>query len=193
MQKDSETISLKKIIVDYLYHWKVFLVAACISLVCAILYMVIYPQTYEFVARIKIQEDKNLGSGGSMGLGEAAGLMKSFGLGSISGGAVRRYFVCPACHKTVRYLYIVGKRLVCRRCAGANYAIQQMSRDDLAVERAKKIFAKLQVDISDMCPMDFMQYRSEIKRPKGMNPEEYCKLIRKRNWRTSSTRSAGST
>ena len=71
MQKDSETISLKKIIVDYLYHWKVFLVAACISLVCAILYMVIYPQTYEFVARIKIQEDKNLGSGGSMGLGEA--------------------------------------------------------------------------------------------------------------------------
>lgn len=49
MQKDSETISLKKIIVDYLYHWKVFLVAACISLVCAILYMVIYPQTYEFV------------------------------------------------------------------------------------------------------------------------------------------------
>lgn len=65
MQKDSETISLKKIIVDYLYHWKVFLVAACISLVCAILYMVIYPQTYEFVARIKIQEDKNLGSGGS--------------------------------------------------------------------------------------------------------------------------------
>lgn len=88
MQKDSETISLKKIIVDYLYHWKVFLVAACISLVCAILYMVLYPQTYEFVARIKIQEDKNLGSGGSMGLGEAAGLMKSFGLGSISGGAV---------------------------------------------------------------------------------------------------------
>ena len=63
MQKDSETISLKKIIVDYLYHWKVFLVAACISLVCAILYMVIYPQTYEFVARIKIQEDKNLGRG----------------------------------------------------------------------------------------------------------------------------------
>ena len=88
MQKDSETISLKKIIVDYLYHWKVFLVAACISLVCAILYMVLYPQTYEFVARIKIQEDKNLGSGGSMGLGEASGLMKSFGLGSISGGAV---------------------------------------------------------------------------------------------------------
>ena len=86
MQKDSETISLKKIIVDYLYHWKVFLVAACISLVCAILYMVLYPQTYEFVARIKIQEDKNLGSGGSMGLGEAAGLMKSFGLGSISAG-----------------------------------------------------------------------------------------------------------
>lgn len=108
-----------------------------------------------------------------------AELLSSIVIEKSSGATVRRYFVCPACHKTVRYLYIVGKRLVCRRCAGANYAIQQMSRDDLAVERAKKIFAKLQVDISDMCPMDFMQYRSEIKRPKGMNPEEYCKLIRK--------------
>lgn len=88
MQNDSETISLKKIIIDYLFHWKVFFVAACVSLVCAILYLVFYPKTYEFIARIKIQEDKNLGSGGSLGLGEAAGLMKSFGLGGVSGGAV---------------------------------------------------------------------------------------------------------
>ncbi len=39
------------------------------------------------MARIQIQEDKDLG-GGSFGLGEAAGLMKSFGLGSVSGGVV---------------------------------------------------------------------------------------------------------
>ena len=52
--------------------------------------MVLYPQTYEFVARIKIQEDKNLGSGGSMGLGEAAGLMKSFWTGKYFGGC-RQY------------------------------------------------------------------------------------------------------
>ena len=34
---------------------------------------------------MKIQEDKDLTSSGSMGLGEAAGLMKSFGFG---GGSV---------------------------------------------------------------------------------------------------------
>lgn len=88
IQKDSETISLKIILINYLQHWKVFLVAACFSLICAVLYVVFYPKTYEFVARIKIQEDKNLGGGGSLGLGEAAGLMKSFGLGGVSGGTI---------------------------------------------------------------------------------------------------------
>lgn len=107
------------------------------------------------------------------------GLLNSITIEKPSGATVRRYFECPGCHKTVRYLYIVGKRLICRNCAGANYEIQQMSRDDLAVERAKKIFAKLQFDISNMCPMDFMQYRSEIKRPDGMDSDEYCKLVRK--------------
>ena len=53
----------------------------------AVLYLIYYPRTYEMMARIQIQEDKDLG-GGSFGLGEAAGLMKSFGLGSVSGGVV---------------------------------------------------------------------------------------------------------
>lgn len=48
--------------------------------------MVLYPQTYEFVARIKIQEDKNLGSGGSMGLGEAARINEIVWTGKYFGG-----------------------------------------------------------------------------------------------------------
>lgn len=87
MEKDKETISLRKIIVYYIRHWRVFLVAALISLVPAIAYLVMYPKTYEMMATIKIQEDKSLGSG-SVGLGEAAGLMKSFGMGNVAGGVV---------------------------------------------------------------------------------------------------------
>lgn len=87
MEQDKETISLRKIIVYYIRHWRVFLVAALISLIPAIAYLLIYPKTYEMMATIKIQEDKSLGSGG-VGLGEAAGLMKSFGLGNVSGGVV---------------------------------------------------------------------------------------------------------
>ena len=59
--------------------------AACFSVIPAVLYLVLYPKTYEIMAKMKIQEDKDLTSSGSMGLGEAAGLMKSFGLG---GGSV---------------------------------------------------------------------------------------------------------
>ncbi len=87
MEQDKETISLRKIIVYYIRHWRVFLVAALISFIPAIAYLLLYPKTYEMMATIKIQEDKSLGSGGT-GLGEAAGLMKSFGLGNVSGGVV---------------------------------------------------------------------------------------------------------
>lgn len=85
--KDTETIGLKTVIVKYLLHWKLFLGAFLFSIIPAVLYLVYYPRTYEINARVKIQEDKDLG-GGSFGLGEAAGLMKSFGLGSVGGGAV---------------------------------------------------------------------------------------------------------
>ncbi len=85
--KDNETIGLKSIIAGYLLHWKLFLGVFIFSIIPAVLYLVLYPRTYEIAARIQIQEDKNLG-GGSFGLGEAAGLMKSFGLGSVSGGVV---------------------------------------------------------------------------------------------------------
>lgn len=85
--KDNETIGLKSIIVRYLLHWKLFLGVFLFSIILAVLYLIYYPRTYEMMARIQIQEDKDLG-GGSFGLGEAAGLMKSFGLGGGSVGAV---------------------------------------------------------------------------------------------------------
>lgn len=82
--EDKEVIGLKHIIVFYLHHWKAFAVAFVISLVPAVLYLTLYPKTYEIVSSIQIQDEKDFMSSGSFGLGEAAGLMKSFGLGGAS-------------------------------------------------------------------------------------------------------------
>lgn len=85
--KDNETIGLKSIIVKYLLHWKLFLGAFIFSILLAVLYLVFYPKTYEVFASVQLAEDKSLNSG-SIGMGEAAGLMKSFGLANIPSGAL---------------------------------------------------------------------------------------------------------
>ncbi|MDR1331332.1 MAG: tyrosine protein kinase [Tannerella sp.] len=85
--KDSETVGLKGIIVRYMRQWKLFLIAFALSFIPAILYLTFYPRTYEFAARLQVQEDMGVGSVG-FGLGEAAGIMKSFGLGGGSMGSV---------------------------------------------------------------------------------------------------------
>lgn len=88
LHKDNEVISLKSIIVNYLYHWKLFVIAGLISLIPAILYLVLYPKTYEMKAMLRIQDEKSLNNGGGISMGEAAGLMRSFGLGGGSSGAI---------------------------------------------------------------------------------------------------------
>jgi len=82
--KDKETVSLKSILVGYLHQWKLFLIVFIISFIPAILYLTFYPRTYEFLIGVKFQAEKESGLG-SFGLGEAAGLMKSFGIGGSSG------------------------------------------------------------------------------------------------------------
>lgn len=84
--KDSEVISMRRIIVDYAHHWKLFLFFFLVSLGISIMYLVFYPTTYEIMARIQLQDDKNVGTT-SLGMGEAAGLMKSFGFGSVGNSA----------------------------------------------------------------------------------------------------------
>lgn len=83
---DRETIGLRPIIAGYLRQRKVIMISAAISLVAAILYVVLYPRTYEVMARVQIQDDASMISSGGIGLGEAAGLMKSFGIGGMGGG-----------------------------------------------------------------------------------------------------------
>ncbi|MDR3267878.1 MAG: tyrosine protein kinase [Tannerella sp.] len=85
--KDTETLGLKTIVVRYLRQWKIFLIAFLFSLIPAAIYLSLYPKTFEFMARIQIQDDKDVGMAG-LGLGEAAGLMKSFGIGGGGSGGV---------------------------------------------------------------------------------------------------------
>jgi uncharacterized protein involved in exopolysaccharide biosynthesis len=84
--KDKETIGLKSILVKYILHWKLFLAAFIFSLVPAILYLMFIPRTYEFMAAIQLQTEKE-SSMSSFAAGEAAGLMKSFGIG-VGGGSL---------------------------------------------------------------------------------------------------------
>ncbi len=90
-----------------------------------------------------------------------------------SGAAERKYYSCPVCHRRVRYLYEYKQnQYACRMCLNCNYRSQQMGRDDLAIERAKKILLELGVEIQDMTPWDFMQL-NRIDKPKGMETEKY--------------------
>ncbi|MDR3127323.1 MAG: tyrosine protein kinase [Tannerellaceae bacterium] len=82
----NENIGLLSLIVAALRHWRFFLYTFLCTLVIAIVYLIVVPDTYNVSMRIMVQEDDS--SSPSFGLGEAAGLMKSFGLGKLGGGSV---------------------------------------------------------------------------------------------------------
>ena len=87
IKRDNEVISLKKIIIYYILHWRCFLIAGFISLIFALLYLFLVPRTYEMHTKILLLEDKGT-SGSGLNIGDASGLMKSFGLGGVSGGGL---------------------------------------------------------------------------------------------------------
>lgn len=86
--KDNETVDLKSLFIGYLTHWKLIGGCALFSLIVAILYVVLYPKTVEITAQVLLQDDKEAFSSGGYGLGEAAGLMKSFGLSTNSNSSI---------------------------------------------------------------------------------------------------------
>lgn len=84
---DKEVIGLKSIIVGYLHHWKLFAAAFCLAFVLSIVYLVFYPKTYQIMSVVLLQDEEPLGGSG-FGLGEAAGMMKSFGLGAVASSTI---------------------------------------------------------------------------------------------------------
>lgn len=86
--RDNETVDLRTLFIQYLLHWKLIIGCGLFALLLAIAYIALYPKTYEASAQILLQDDKDAFSSGSFGLGEAAGLMKSFGLSTNTGSTV---------------------------------------------------------------------------------------------------------
>ena len=84
---DREAVGLRPIIAGYLRQRTVILISAIISLVAAIIYLLVYPKTYEIMARIQIQDDASMMASGGIGLGDSAGVMKTFGLGGLNSGS----------------------------------------------------------------------------------------------------------
>ncbi|MDR3308878.1 MAG: tyrosine protein kinase [Tannerella sp.] len=82
--ENKDNISLKGLVVRGLRNWKLFAAAFVASLVAATLYLTLTPVTYKFASAVQIQTESSSGMGG-FGMGEAAGLMKSFGIGGNSG------------------------------------------------------------------------------------------------------------
>ena len=88
-KEDKEVIGLKHIIVSYMLYWRLFLGAFIIAVLLACLYLIFYPKTYTIKSRVLIQDESiSTGNGGNVSLGDAAGLMKSFGLGGNVSGAI---------------------------------------------------------------------------------------------------------
>ncbi len=82
VKKDTEVISLKKIILYYIRHWKWFGITFLVSLILSVLYLVIVPKTYQINANVLISDD----SSPMTGMAEAA-IAKSFGIGGLLGSS----------------------------------------------------------------------------------------------------------
>ncbi len=88
-KEDKEVIGLKHIIISYMLYWRLFLGTFIIAVLLACLYLIFYPKTYTIKSRVLIQDESiTTGNGGNVSLGDAAGLMKSFGLGGNVSGAI---------------------------------------------------------------------------------------------------------
>lgn len=80
--RNNETVDLRGLFIYYLSHWKLILGCGIFSFIVALLYLLLYPKTFEASAQIIFQDDRDAFSSPSSGLGNAAGLMASFKLGS---------------------------------------------------------------------------------------------------------------
>jgi len=78
----NENIGLLEIIVKYLRHWKVFLVAFILSVIVAVLYLTFWFETYRGETRMQLISEQSMGPGN---LGDL-GIMKTLGMGGALGG-----------------------------------------------------------------------------------------------------------
>ena len=106
--KDNETADLRSLFISYLSHWKLVGGSTLIAFIENIIYLIIYPTTYDTTTQILIQDNKKTIYSYSIGLGEAAGLMKSFGISSAASfaGKLEHELVTLSSNHTVRDMVV---------------------------------------------------------------------------------------
>lgn len=94
-------------------------------------------------------------------------------------GGEQVFFLCPVCGGRVRYLYWVGGRFLCRKCAHLNYASQQKTKDvmtDFYLGMAY-VGKHLKPPAHEINGFSFARYIPE--RPKGMHNKTYVRHLKK--------------
>ena len=96
-------------------------------------------------------------------------------------GGSQAFFLCPACGRRVRYLYLTGATFLCRKCAQLNYRSQQETRSDsmyyyhkgvALVEKRLYTWPRVRPDGFSFCAW-------VPKRPRYMHQSTYRKYLRR--------------
>ncbi|WP_022762614.1 hypothetical protein [Butyrivibrio sp. AD3002] len=114
---------------------------------------------------------------------DTSGLLAKTSIESmVNASGIHHFFVCSCCGKRFRYLYLVGKKLVCRKCGRLNYHSQQKFDDYLDYYRQGMQFAyeRLKWECDYPVPFEFPEYTPP--RPKGMHRTTYIRLMKKFRW-----------
>ena len=94
-------------------------------------------------------------------------------------GGQQTFFLCPECGQRVRFLYLAGRGVLCRKCARLNYKSQQETKGSMVyyekgIEYAKEHLA------TPVCSVDGFTFCDWIpERPRYMHREAYRKRLRR--------------
>jgi len=96
-------------------------------------------------------------------------------------GGSQAFFLCPACGRRVRYLYLAGAAFLCRKCAQLNYRSQQETRSGTMyfydkgmalVEKHLETWPRVRLDGFSFCAWI-------PERPRYMHKDTYFRYLRR--------------
>ncbi len=96
-------------------------------------------------------------------------------------GGDQAFFLCPACGRRVRYLYLTGAAFLCRKCSGLNYRSQQETRSGTMYFYDKGVaLAEKHLDTWPRVRPDGFEFCTWIpERPRYMHQTTYRRHLRR--------------
>ena len=94
-------------------------------------------------------------------------------------GGKQTFFLCPECGQRVRFLYLAGRGVLCRKCARLNYKSQQETKGSMVYYEKGMEYAKEHLT-TPVCSVDGFTFCDWIpERPRYMHRETYRKRLRR--------------